>query len=852
SAFNSLTLSPALAALLLRPRDEETARNVLPRAAYGLIGAWIGWTWVASRVSDRFLIGGTGAWGHEATVAAVGALVGLLLAGPLDALLARFFRLFDRVFKFSTGIYGRVVRGLMRVSVLVLVVYVGLLGLTYYSFISTPTGFIPSQDMGYLLCSVQLPDSASNERTRAVMSRLEQIARATPGVKHTQAMSGQSLLLSSNSSNFGSMFVILDEFSKRPNPVLSRFFSWFDESVTRIDQRVEGLYRFLSDPEPAPRRTPRAVRKDEGGKAFEAGERQGPSLSDRIRPWIPFRATMRSWLGSTEEPKGSATGPRMDRLRRAINPPQIEARVRRWLRSPKEPVLHGDAIADELRKRFGREVNDAIVTVLGPPPVRGVGRAGGFKILIEDRGDNGPIALQEQTDNIAELCKTQPGPGGTMPGLVGITTVFRANVPQVYVDVDRKACMSKGVPLRDLFDTMRVYLGSLYVNDFNRFGRTWQVVVQADSRFRNSIDDVRRLRVRNQQGAMVPLGTLAEVREENGPLVLTRYNMYPAAPINGAAAPGVSSGDAIKIVERVCNDPNFGLPQSFSFEWTELAYLELQAGDTAVRTFVFAVVAVFLVLAAQYESWGLPLAIILVVPMCLLSAIAGVMATFQDINIFTQIGFVVLVGLASKNAILIVEFAKARREEGESRLQAAVDACTLRLRPIVMTSFAFILGVLPLLLSEGAGAEMRRTLGTTVFSGMLGVTIFGIFLTPVFFVTIDWLGSRPALLHGPLRTVSDAVLWVLSFGWLGLAVRVVTPRIRSRLGMSSEFRGGDVKGIDSRGDLLWPDGDESGVDHASRETGTGLTAKSVQGDRNGHEPVDVGPIAGKSGGEERL
>jgi multidrug efflux pump len=285
------------------------------------------------------------------------------------------------------------------------------------------------------------------------------------------------------------------------------------------------------------------------------------------------------------------------------------------------------------------------------------------------------------------------------------------------------------------------------------------VIVQADQQFRDQVEDIPKLMVRNAEGTMVPLGSLANIHQINGPLVLTRYNMYPAAGITGAGKPGVSSRDAINIMEQLAGAD---LPKSMSFEWTEMAYLELMAGNTAMVLFGFAVVMVFLVLAAQYESWSLPLAVILVVPMCLFSAIIGVNLAKMDINIFTQIGFVVLVGLASKNAILIVEFAKIKRDSGESRRQATLEACRLRLRPIVMTSFAFILGVAPLMLAHGAGAEMRRALGTAVFSGMLGVTMFGIFLTPVFFSTIDWLGGTPLFASRLMRFVGEASLGVLT------------------------------------------------------------------------------------------
>ncbi len=374
--------------------------------------------------------------------------------------------------------------------------------------------------------------------------------------------------------------------------------------------------------------------------------------------------------------------------------------------------------------------------------------------------------------------------------LVGLFNVFRANSPQLYADVDRAQCMKMGISLPEAFATLQTYLGSLHVNDINRFGRTWQVNVQADARFRNHVEGVSQLKVRNNRGQMVPLGAVATLRQISGPFILTRYNMYPAAGINGNAATGVSSGDAIVLMERLARHE---LPPSMTFEWTEMAFLELQAGNTAMIIFGFAVLMVFLVLAAQYESWSLPLAVILVVPMCLLSATTGVSLAHMDINIFTQIGFVVLVGLASKNAILIVEFAKREREAGVPRREAALAACKLRLRPIVMTSFAFILGVTPLLFARGAGAEMRRTLGTAVFSGMLGVTLFGIFLTPAFFVVVDrvsqtrlfssrfmrWLGnfSLAVLVVALLGFVWGALLWggVRLLAWLARVRDRVAP-----------------------------------------------------------------------------
>jgi multidrug efflux pump len=340
--------------------------------------------------------------------------------------------------------------------------------------------------------------------------------------------------------------------------------------------------------------------------------------------------------------------------------------------------------------------------------------------------------------------------GNQQPGLTGLSTAFRANAPQLFIDVNREECLKHGLPLGEVFATLQVYLGSRYVNDFNRFGRTWQVVVQADARFRNQIEDVKRLKVRNHEGQMVPLGAIATIREENGVQSLTRYNMYPAASITGNLKPGVSTGEGMAIVEKLAGREL--LPGVMSFDWTEINYLQQISGSTGLWMLALSVVFVFLVLAALYESWTLPMAVLLVVPMCVLSSLAGVAYAKMDINIFTQVGFIVLVGLASKNAILIVEFAKGKRESGVPRFDATIQACRLRLRPILMTSFAFILGVVPLVIAEGAGKEMRRALGTAVFSGMLGVTLFGIFLTPVFFMVIDRMGiAVDFALAGPLN-----------------------------------------------------------------------------------------------------
>jgi len=387
----------------------------------------------------------------------------------------------------------------------------------------------------------------------------------------------------------------------------------------------------------------------------------------------------------------------------------------------------GDTIIGKIRQRVTAEIPEAFVGVFAPPPVSGIGNAGGYKMQIQDRGGAG----YEELQNLAFAMMMK---ANSTPGLVGNITTFRANVPQLWLEVDRVKAKSMNVPLSNIFDTLQTYLGSTYVNDFNLFGRTYRVTAQADSPYRLAPEDIRMLKTRNAAGGMVPLGSVATVSEVSGPDKVVRYNMYPSAEISGANAPGFSSGQALTTMESLAKEV---LPSSFTTEWTELSLQQKLAGNSALYIFPLCVLFVFLVLAAQYESWALPLAIILIVPMCLLSAIGGVWLRDFDNNILTQIGFVVLVGLACKNAILIVEFAKQIQDrDGKSRFEAAVEACRLRLRPILMTSFAFILGVLPLVISKGAGAEMRQSLGTAVFYGMLGVTFFGLLLTPVFYVVI--------------------------------------------------------------------------------------------------------------------
>jgi len=619
SAFNSLTLSPALSALLLRPKEQERHDEVLPLAAFPILGAWLGYAALAPRLAEWLAalhLGGlekflaASPWVVPAVSIAVGTAAVGIFARRLNRFTARCFRAFNVGFNHSTNVYTRLVGMALRVSLLVLLVYGGLLYLTYWGFTNSPSGFIPMQDKGYLLVNIQLPDAASVERTQRVMHRIEEIASKTEGVKHTVAIAGQSILLSANAPNFGAMYVMLQDFHER-----------------------------------------------------------------------------------------TAQG------------------------------LSGEAIAATLQARFQEEIKDGLVGVFGAPPVDGLGTAGGFKIIIEDRGDMGSAVLQEVGEKIVDRASHE------VTGLQGLFSSFRADTPWLFLDIDRDQAKTMGVSMAEVFNMLQVYLGSLYINDFNRFGRTWQVNVQADAQYRKQSEDLKQFKVRNNAGTMVPLGAISSIRAISGPVMIYRYNMYPSAPINGAPAPGVSSGEAIGMMRRVANDQ---LVHSMRAEWTELAMLQLETGNTAMYVFVLAVVLVFLVLAAQYESWSLPLAVILVVPMCLLCSIAGVFVAQLDVNIFTQIGFVVLVGLACKNAILIVEYAKRQSEQGKPRYEATLAACKLRLRPIIMTSLAFILGVVPLVLSVGAGAEMRRTLGTAVFAGMLGVTLFGIFLTPVFYNVIQW------------------------------------------------------------------------------------------------------------------
>jgi multidrug efflux pump len=648
SAVNAMTMTPARAAWIFANRKPgkhgEQGKEALPWWSFALFGglasAWLLAPILGPRLGlpmgDEPGASATGAspggllatlhsWGAYLFCflpgAVVGGALGRLLIRPVNWMLGGFFRGFNWLFERTTQSYGKTVGWCLRLSAIVLLVYVGLIGLTGFGFSRIPSGFLPMQDKGYLVLNIQLPDSASLERTLEATDKVEEIALQTPGVAHTLSLPGMSYILNANSSNYSNVFVILDPFHDR-----------------------------------------------------------------------------------------------------------------------RTPSLGGEAIAAQIRARLGREVPEARVLVFGAPPIAGLGTSAGFKLMVEATGDVNFEALQAQADNLAAK-------GSQQPGLVGVFNGFRARTPQLYVDVDREKVKSMGVTLTDVFDVLQAYLGSYYVNDFNRFGRTWQVNVQADAPFRVDAETIKQLKVHNADGAMVPLGAVAEVRDSAGPVQITRYNMFPAASINGVPLPGTSTGDALAGMQKLSQD----LPRNLTTEWTEVSYLQKQASkleqfrdlrNNPFSAFALGVILVYFVLAGLYEKWSLPWAVLLVVPLCLLSALAGLALAGMDVNIFVQVGFVVLVGLAAKNAILIVEFARDRQLEGASRFDAAVEAARKRLRPILMTSFAFILGVFPLVIAHGAGAEMRSTLGTAVFAGMIGVTFFGLFLTPVFYFVIRRLVER--------------------------------------------------------------------------------------------------------------
>jgi hydrophobe/amphiphile efflux-1 (HAE1) family protein len=558
SLIVSLTLSPAMCALLLKPHDHR------------------GRHWLMKPVTG-------------------------------------FFRLFNRMFDGLSNGYAWLTSRLVRIAMLMLVVYGGIIAFGLNEFRRTPVGFIPQLDLGYLIIVVQLPGGASLSRTDEVNRRVADLALQVPGVAHAVNIVGFSGATFTTASNSGAVFVVLDPFEER-----------------------------AKDP----------------SKSAEA-----------------LQAALNSKLSGIQE---------------------------------------------------------GLVLVVRPPPVRGIGTAGGFRMMVEDRSGAGSQELQRAV-------YAMMGKAAQTPEVSRVFSLFETSTPQVYLDIDRTKAQLLGVRLPDVFRELQTYLGSAYVNDFNLLGRTFRVTAQADESFRLRPEDIWKIRVRNQIGESVPLASFATLRDVSGPYRVPRYNLYPAAELDGAPAPGISQGEAIKVMERLAAET---LPPGFTYEWTTLAFQQLRAGDTALFVFALAVVFVFLVLAAQYESLTLPLAVILIVPMCLIASITGVILRGQDNNILTQVGFIVLIGLAAKNAILIVEFAKQLEDQGRDRMSAAVEAARLRLRPIIMTSLAFILGVVPLVWATGAGAELRQTLGTAVFSGMIGVTIFGVIFTPVFYVLCRRLAGR--------------------------------------------------------------------------------------------------------------
>ena len=560
SALVSLTLSPALAARLLKPH------------------------------------------GHAAPRSRLLAPVGLVFRG--------FNWLFD---KLSLG-YGGLTRRLVRLTVILMLLYGGLLAATGHQVLVTPTGLIPPLDRGYFIAAIQLPPGASLSRTDAVVRRASEAILATPGVESAVAFAGFDGATFTNAPNSGVVFASLKSFEER---------AALGVTSTGILQQLQG--RLMGDP-------------------------------------------------------------------------------------------------------------DAMILVLPPPSVPGIGTGGGFKLMIQDRAGLGPRALEQAMQQVL-------GRANQTPGIAFAFGMFNTATPQIRAEVDRTRAEMLGVPVSRVHEALGIYMGSAFVNDFNLLGRTWRVTAQADMTHRMDIEDLARLRTRSDSGGRVPLGSVATFHETSGPFRVPRYNLFPAAEVQGATLPGISTGQAIAAMEEVLRST---LPEGFGYEWTEIALQEKTSGNTAPIAFGLAVVFVFLVLAAMYESWLLPLAVVLIAPMSVLAALLGVAWSGLDNNVLVQVGLVVLVGLAAKNAILIVEFARAAEAEGASRWEAAAMAARTRLRPILMTSLAFILGVLPLTVATGAGAEMRQSLGVAVFYGMLGVTLFGLLFTPVFYVVARAMARRRA------------------------------------------------------------------------------------------------------------
>ncbi len=522
-----------------------------------------------------------------------------------------FTRGFDRLYTATESIYAACVRLVVRHSAIMMLLFVGLIVLAGWWYQHVPTGFLPTEDQGYVFVGVQLPDAASQDRTRAVMKKIDDILAKTPGIANWITIGGLSILDRSSAPNMGTLFVT--------------FTPW--------------------------------------------GERL---------------------------PKG----------------------------------LTLDAMVHKLGAEFSK-IQEAVVFPFAPPSIRGLGVRGGFEMQVQDRGDLGRNVLSQVVTSILEDARSQSG-------LSGLNTTYRPGVPQIYVDVDRAKVKLLNMSLDDVFSTMQAYLGSTYVNDFNKFGRVYQVRAQAEAKYRAEPDDIRRLEMRNRAGDMIPLSTVATVKRSYGPQIINRYNMYPSASITGEPAAGRSTGEALQLMEQIADRD---LPAGMGYEWTGMAYQEKRVGGEAIWVFSMAVLLVYLVLAAQYESWFIPWAVILVVPLGLLGAVAAVSLRGMDNNIYTQIGIVLIIALASKNSILIVAFARELRARGETIHHAAAHAARLRFRPILMTSFAFILGVVPLAIATGAGAAGQRALGTAVFGGMLASTMLAVFFVPAFFVVFQSLAE---------------------------------------------------------------------------------------------------------------
>jgi hydrophobic/amphiphilic exporter-1 (mainly G- bacteria), HAE1 family len=547
-----------------------------------------------------------------------------------------FFRAFNAVYDRCERAYAAVIRRAVRHVATMMLIFLLLSGLTLWWFTKLPTGFLPTEDQGYAIVGIQLPDSASQMRTRAVVDKVTVILKKTPGIANWFMIGGQSILDQATASNAAAIYVT-------------------------------------------------------------------------FTPW------------------SARTGKR---------------------------GLSQEEILGNLMGQF-QQVREASIFAFPPPAIFGLGVAGGFQMQVEDRGGVGSRELQQVLDEMVR-------DGNAQTGLQGLQSSFRSGVPTVYVDVDRVKAKSLGVPLDAIFSTLQTSLGSAYVNDFNKFGRTFQVRVQADQKFRLNPEDIRKLEVRDKQGQMVPLGTLVKIEKRLGPQIIPRYNLYPSASINGQAASGYSSGQALKLMEQMAARK---LPSAMGYDWTDMSYQEKRVGSQALYIFGLAVLMVYLVLAAQYESWLLPAAVILVVPLALLGTVVAVAVRGMDNNIYTQIGIVLIIALASKNAILIVEFARELRARGRTILEAAVEASRLRFRPILMTSFAFILGIYPLVNATGAGAASRRSLGTAVFGGMLAATVLAVFFVPVFFVLMQRLSElrrRPATVPTEHHVEMDESMAVLA------------------------------------------------------------------------------------------